>query len=93
MALWEITTADGGEAPWERKRSLSSTKWDRTQQRKPRRTTVTTREKGVGPGGVPDTNLLDVLICHLLAMAKIAHTKGEEAGGAGRDLCLTLYSF
>lgn len=54
---------------------------------------MTTREKGVGPGGVPDTNLLDVLICHLLAMAKIAHTKGEEAGGAGRDLCLTPYSF
>lgn len=91
MALWGVTTGDGGETWRERKRSLSCTEWDRTQQRKPRRTTVGIwkEKRGVGPGGAPDTNLLDALICHLLLQQKQHIQKGKRLEGPA-GICARL---
>ena len=94
MALWGITAGDGGEAWRERKRSLSCMEWDRTQlkENQGRGQLDLEGEEGRSRRGT-DTDLLDVIDFHPLPTAKIAYTKGTEAGGADRDLCLTLYPF
>lgn len=46
-----------------------------------------------GPEGAPDTNLQVLQPDTHLLQQKVTHTKGEEAGTVGRDLCLTPYPF